>query len=310
MRLLPILLVSLLALAVGCKSTTPGQGSKYAKSRTERSASSRTQQTTASGSRKMRTQQTTAAEAKDMRPTRQVKRYGPFKSIPRTLPSPRLGDRDPWRREDELAKRFSEYSFADLYSGYGQQWYQDPTSQLAKAFDAVRASSGWGAFVEALATGDSSVNGLLDQDIVDWSNAGPKIALVTRSRNAWRKAVSYGITPPVLPLGWYRFTERGLTFILHVRNENDAALMIFSPRGRMIGIFELALWSSARRHPVRHMMQRSFRYTDLYLNYPWNVIIGFDSIFIDKVWVHLDRLNNEATVWSSSGEVRRQGGVD
>jgi len=297
MRLLPVLLVTLLPLTVACKSTSAGQGSKYATPKAQDRPTARTQ---AGGT----------AEAKNMRPTRRVKRYGPFKAIPRRLPSPFLSDPDPWRREDELAARFSEYSFADLYAGYGVQWYQDPASELGKAFDAVRREAGWGAFVEALATGDFSVNGLLEQDIVDWTNAGPKIALVTRARNAWRKAVSYGITPPDLPLGWYRFMEKGMTFILHVRNENDAALMVYSPRGRMLGIFELALWSGAKRHPVRHMMQRPYRFADLYLNYPWNVILGTDSIFVDKVWVELDRLNKEATVYSSSGTVQRQGGKD
>ena len=297
MRLLPVLLVALLPLTVACKNTRPGQGSKYATSQTQKRSTARSQKGV-------------TAEAKDMRPTRRVKRYGPLKPIPRSLPSPSLGDRDPWRREDELAKRFSEYSFADLYSGYGEQWYQDPMSELGKAFDAVRQHEGWRAFVEALGTGDFSVNGLLDQDIVDWTNAAPKIALITRSRNAWRKAASYGITPPDLPLGWYRFMEKGMTFILHTRNESDAALMVFSPRGRLIGLFELALWSGARRHPARHMFQRTFRYSDLYLNYPWNVVLGTDSIFVDKVWVELDRLNKEATVYSSSGSARVQGGKD
>lgn len=295
MQRLPLLLASVTLLVGGCNNTGPRQTSKYA-----------TAQTTQAG----KTKQAGSAEAKEMRPTRRPKRYSPFKPIPRVLPSPYLLDSDPWRREDELASRFSEYSYADLYYGAGEEWYQDPMSELGKAFDAVRGQDGWRQFVEALATGDFSVNGLLEQDIVDWSNAGPKIALITRSRNAWRKASSYGITPPDLPLGWYRFIEKGMTFILHVRNENDAALMAFSPRGRLIGVFELALWSGAGRHPARHMLQRTYRYADLYLNYPWNVVLGFDTIFVDKVRVQLDRLNKEATVYSSSGSVQKQGGED
>lgn len=234
-------------------------------------------------------------------------RYGPLRPIPRVIPKSKPGDSDPRRRSDQIAQRYPEYRYRAIFEDYKDVYEDDRSAELAKAFEAIRREPGWSAFVDALATGDSSVNSLLEQDIVNWNNAAPLISQVTRARNAWRKASTFGITPPPLPLGWYRFTEKGITFMLHVRSSSEAVIVARSPRGRLMGVFELALWADGGRHLVNHMLQRPFRYPDLYLNYPWNVVMVTDTIWVDDVDVILDRLQKEVTVLSSSGSVVRQG---
>lgn len=238
---------------------------------------------------------------------RTKQRYRPLKPIPRFIPRTSAGDPDPRKRADQIAKRYPEYDYGQIFEDYKELYEDDRSAELAKAFEPVRGEAGWKAFVDALATGDSSVNSLMEQDIVNWSNSAALITQVTRARNAWRKASTYGITPPPLPLGWYRFNERGMTFVLHVRSSSEAVIITRSPRGRLLGVFELALWSNGGRHLVNHMLQRPFRFPDLYLNYPWNVIMVTDTIWVDDIHVILDRLEKEVTVLSTSGSVVRQG---
>lgn len=236
--------------------------------------------------------------------SKQKKRYASFRPIPDQIPKTGAGDDDPRKRADQIAKRYSEYDYGTVFEQYKQLYEDDRSAELGRAFERVRAEPGWIEFVNALAIGDSSVNSLMEQNIVDWGGAAPLIAQVTKARNAWRKASTFGITPPDLPRGFYRFIERGITFIIHVRSTSQAALIARSPRGRVIGVFELALWADGRRHMVNHMLQRPFRYPDVFLNHPWNVIMATDTIWVDDVHVTLDRLDNEVVIYSGGNRVR------
>jgi hypothetical protein len=184
----------------------------------------------------------------------------------------------------------------------GYQWEANKENpELAKAFDQVRATPGWRAFVGALVTCDQTVNELLDQNILDWQNAGSKIGRVNTTRNAWRKASTYGIIPPRLPRGWTTFAESGLSFRLYVRSSEGATLIARASRGQVLGIFDLILWDSGDQHVMAHMLQRPIRYPDSYLNYPWNTIMATDTIFVDDVWVTLDRVNSKVVVGEKHG---------
>lgn len=237
--------------------------------------------------------------------SRQKRRYRPLRPIPIQIPKTAAGETDPRRRDDQIARRYSEYSYRVIFENYKELYEDDRSADLGQAFESVRAEPGWSEFVNALAIGDNSVNSLSEQSIVSWDGAAPLIAQVTNARNAWRKASTFGITPPELPVGFYRFVERGITFILHVRSSSEAALIARAPRGRVIGVFDLALWAGGGRHMVNHMLQRPFRYPDVYLNYPWNVIMATDTIWVDDVHVILDRIENEVTVYSAGNEIRK-----
>lgn len=238
--------------------------------------------------------------------SRQKKRYSALPRIPAQIPKTQAGDDDPRKRDDQIAQRYSEYDYGVVFEQYKELYEDERSAELARAFDPIRAEPGWNEFVNALSIGDNSVNSLAEQNIVSWDGAGPLITQVTNARNAWRRAATFGIMPPDLPLGFYRFAERGITFILHVRSEKEAALIARSPRGRVIGVFELALWAEGRRHMVSHMLQRPFRYPDVFLNYPWNVIMATDTIYVDDVHVILDRIEKEVTVLSTGTRARRK----
>lgn len=199
---------------------------------------------------------------------------------------------DPRSREDELQRAYARYDY--------ENFRENP--ELATAFAAVRKDAGWIAFVKALAVCDDTVNGLLEEDITDWANAGMKINAVNSARNAWRRACTYGVIPPELPRGWTEFTESGIRFRLHVRSDADSVLIARSPCGQVMGIFDLQLWSDGDQHLMSHMLRGVIRNPDRYLNYPWNVIMATDTIFVDDVWVELDRINRSVRFKERFGE--------
>ena len=86
---------------------------------------------------------------------------------------------DPYRRWEELSSSYRHYEWNDI---------KRDSPELLAALRVVRDDPGWKAFVHALNTCDQSVNNLLEQNIVDWTNAGSKIALINAARNAWRRA--------------------------------------------------------------------------------------------------------------------------
>lgn len=199
---------------------------------------------------------------------------------------------DPRSREDELQRAYARYDY--------ESFEENPA--LATAFANVRKDEGWLAFVDALAVCDATVNGLLEEDITDWANAGAKIEAVNSARNAWRRACTYGVVPPQLPRGWTAFSDGGIRFRLHVRSDADSVLIARSPRGQVMGIFDLQLWDDGDQHLMSHMLRGVIRYPDRYLNYPWNVIMATDTIFVDDIWVELDRINRSVRIKERFGE--------
>jgi hypothetical protein len=204
-----------------------------------------------------------------------------------------VDDDTPYAKLDQLRRRF-----------YNLDWQAREESQaLATEFAAVRATPGWKAFVQALKVCDDSANTLLDEDILDWSNPGPKIDSITRARNAWRHAVTYGIKPPKLSIGWTTFAESDLTFRLNVENKSEGVLIVRSQRGQVLGIFDLRLDDDGKQHVVAHMLERALRFPDLYLSYPWDILMATDTIYVPDVRVYVDRLKKTAKVVDTgSGE--------
>jgi hypothetical protein len=199
---------------------------------------------------------------------------------------------DPRGQEDRLRGQYPRYDYSTF----------DESPALGTAFAAVRQDAGWKAFVDALVACDATVNGLLEEDITDWTQAGRKIDAVNSARNAWRRACTYGVVPPELPRGWTEFMDGGIRFRLHVKSSTDSVLIARSPRGQVMGIFELQLWDDGDQHLMAHMLQGVIRNPDRYLNYPWNVVMATDTIFIDDIWVELDRINRSVKMKERFGD--------
>lgn len=197
----------------------------------------------------------------------------------------------PYAKLDELKSRFSGY-----------QWSETTENEaLAAEFTDIRKTSGWSAFSKALRNCDDAVNALLDEDILDWSNASAKVRQVNVARNAWRHACTHGIKPPKLTQGWTTFSENGLSFRVYVANSTYGTVVARSQRGQVLGIFELQLQTNGQQHLVSHMLEKSLRYPDSYLSYPWDIVMATDTIFIDDVWVELDRINGKARIQEKNG---------
>jgi hypothetical protein len=220
------------------------------------------------------------------------------KSLPTGTPAPVKPTEAPgggtYVRLDELRSRYPYYT-----------WAKAPENQkLAEEFQLVRQTDAWKAFVRALRTCDDAVIVLLEQGITEWVAPGLTIAPVNRTRNAWRSASTYGIRPPKLTEGLTSFDEEGLGFRLWVIDETAAVLMARSLRGQVIGIFDLRLDPTGRQNVVSHMLERAFRYPDLYLSYPFNVVMATDTIVVPDVTVIIDRVKGEAHIFNSvAGEV-------
>lgn len=202
-------------------------------------------------------------------------------------------DFDPFQRWEELSSSYRGYEWNDTN--------RKDSPELLAALKVVRDDPGWKAFVYALNTCDQSVNNLLEQNIVDWTNAGSKIALINAARNAWRRACTFGIVPPDLPRGWGSFTESEILFTFHIKSSSDGVLIARSQRGQIMGFFDLELHDGGDQHIMTHMLQDVIRYPDNFLSYPWDIVMATDTIFIDDVWVHLDRVSNKAHVRERHG---------
>lgn len=197
---------------------------------------------------------------------------------------------DPRVREDELVVIFKKITLARPKEA------PDLAARLT-----FRTDPGWLAFVNALLVCDQTVNGLLEEDITDWSEASHKIEAVNRARNAWRTACTYGIIPPDLPKGTATFSESGIEFRITVKSDAEGTLIARSPRGQVMGIFDLKLWDDGNQHVTAHMLQGAIRYPDIYINYPWNIIMATDTIFVDDIFVELDRLDRSALIYERFG---------
>lgn len=219
---------------------------------------------------------------------------GPIPSSAMPSASTSSGAPTPYARLDELRLRYPRFIWA---SG-------NESPKLAGDFQAVRQTEGWKAFVRALKVGDDAVNTLLEEDITDWLAAGSKIEPVNRARNAWRRACTFGIRPPKLSEGFTAFEEESLGFRVYVNDEAEGVLVVRSQRGQVLGIFDLRLDASGRQHVVAHMLERALRFPDLYLSYPFNVVMATDTIEVPDITVILDRVKGEAHVKNAvTGEV-------
>lgn len=197
----------------------------------------------------------------------------------------------PYAKLDELKSRFSGYQWSDV----------PETPALTAEFAEIRRTSGWSAFSKALRNCDDAVNALLDEDILDWSGASGKVRQVNTARNAWRHACTYGIKPPKLTTGWTSFEENGLSFRVYVAGSTYGTVVVRSQRGQVLGIFELQLQTVGQQHLVSHMLEKALRFPDSYLSYPWDIVMATDTIFIDDVWVELDRITGKAKIQEKHG---------
>lgn len=201
--------------------------------------------------------------------------------------TPNSGKADaPYAKLDTLRKRYR-----NLF-----RWNAPNDPKLTAAFEPVRRTEGWSAFVRALRVCDDCVNNLLEQDILNWSGAGAKIGKINEARNAWRRACTFGILPPKLPRGTTGFEEQGLKFRLYAVNSADGVLVVRSQRDQVLGIFDLRLDNNGRQHVVSHMLERALRNPDAYLSYPWDIVMATDTIYIPDVDVIVDRVNKTAEV--------------
>ncbi|MGC6487603.1 MAG: hypothetical protein ACON4Z_08160 [Planctomycetota bacterium] len=142
------------------------------------------------------------------------------------------------------------------------------------------------------------MNTLLEESITDWSGAQSKIQPVNNARNAWRRACTFGIQPPDLPIGSTTFNEQGMRFHVHVTNRRSGVLVVRSPRNQVLGIFDLRLAGGGGQHIVSHMLENALRYPDYYLSYPWDIVMATDTIHVPDVDVWIDRIQGEATITS------------
>lgn len=198
----------------------------------------------------------------------------------------------PYTKLDELRKRFP-----------GLNWWEvEENPVLGKEFEPIRQLEAWKAFVAALKLCDDCVNRLLEEDITDWSEPRPKIESISRARNAWRRAVTFGIRPPALSRGVTSFEEEGLHFRVHVADRAGGVLVVRSQRDQVVGIFDLRLDDGGRQHVVAHMLERALRYPDIYLSYPWDIIMATDTIYVPDIDVFIDRIKGQATLRSAGTE--------
>ncbi len=198
-----------------------------------------------------------------------------------------------------LLNKYSSLKITPTWIGTNARRRDD--AALTAAFKEIRAEEGYKAFVAALVTADKAVNVLLDEDILDWAKASDKNDLVNETRNAWRHASSYGISPPKLPVGNIEWVEDGLNFNLLVQSDVLGYLSVRSARGQVIGIFGLYLDIRAN-HLTRHMLESVILAPDQHLNYPWNVIMATDTIFVDDIWIELDRVMGTVLVGERFGD--------
>jgi hypothetical protein len=49
------------------------------------------------------------------------------------------------------------------------------------------------------------------------------------------------------------------------------------------------------------MLERALRNPDTYLSYPWDIVMATDTIFVDDIWVELDRVQGQARIQESTG---------
>jgi hypothetical protein len=194
----------------------------------------------------------------------------------------------PFAKLDYIRRRFPNYLW----------WDYPENPDLLAAFDAVRQSAGWNSFVSALVMCDDAVNALLEEDITDWSNAPSKIRPITTARNAWRRAATYGIQPPELPVGSASFTDRGLRFKIFALDRKSGVLVARSQRNQVLGMFDLRLGGGGGQHIVSHMLENALRYPDLYLSYPWDIVMATDTIHVPDIDIWIDRLRGEAKLTS------------
>jgi hypothetical protein len=188
---------------------------------------------------------------------------------------------------DILTSRFYFFSYSPNWGSFNRG--RDDAA-LKKAFDSVRGQEGYKAFIKAFATADKSVNVLLDENILDWSAASGKIDLVNQTRDAWRHACTFGILPPKLPRGNIKWTESELDFNLLVQKDSEGYLVVRSSRGQVMGVFSLYLDGREGNHITRHMLESVVLFPDHHINYPWNIVMATDTIFVDDIWVELDRV--------------------
>lgn len=195
---------------------------------------------------------------------------------------------------DAFRLRYPELNPAARASRSEKQLAND--AELAKKFEAVRADPGWSIFVQALALGDAAVNQLMDESVLDASKVPSRIAAVNAARTAWRRASTFGIRPPELPVGFAAFEDSGLSFEVHVRNERFAFLVARTARGQILGIFDLELSDRGRTSVVTHLLERPMRMPELYLNTPWDEVLVSDDLRIRDIELDLDRILGKATV--------------
>ena len=167
---------------------------------------------------------------------------------------------------------------------------------LLKDFESVRQTEGWMAFVRALQQGDACVNSIADEPILQWRNGESILKAVSVTRDAWRRAASFGIEPPKLAVGHIRFNEGGLSFHIHVLNGNQAVLLVRASRGQLLGIFDLILASNGSQHVATHMLERVFARPAVFLNTPWDDVMTEDALKIEDVRAVLDRVEGTITV--------------
>jgi hypothetical protein len=104
-----------------------------------------------------------------------------------------------------------------------------------------------------------------------------------------------------LPIGNIKWGEEGLTFNLLVQSDIIAYLSVRSARGQVIGIFDLYL-DIRKNHLTRHMLESAILDPDQHLNYPWNVVMATDTIFVDDIWIQLDRVTGTVLVGERLGK--------
>lgn len=190
---------------------------------------------------------------------------------------------------NKLRSRYSSYRFGTLST-------VRESEVLLKDFESVRQTDGWMAFVKALQLGDTCVNLIADEPMLQWTNGASILTTINVTRDAWRRASSYGIEPPKLAVGHVRFVEGGLAFHVHVLNASKAVLLVRASRGQILGIFELVLASNGSQHVATHMLERVFVAPEGCLNSPWDNVMAQDSVEIKDVHASFDRVGSIITV--------------
>ena len=166
--------------------------------------------------------------------------------------------------------------------------------KLSAQFLSLRQDKGWKAFVLALKLCDDTLISINDEGILELPSLSKTIAgKISRVRDAWRHAGTYGIQPPELSTGWVYFSEENLKFRVHVKDSQIAVLTVESQRGQLIGVYDLQLYWGGKALFNSHFLEEAFSNTAACTSGKWLHILVGDTYSMEDIHAEIYRIPAE-----------------